>query len=167
MTTLTLVTESAHATRELGEVLGWALRPGEGNGASGGALVLLAGPLGAGKTTLVQGIGRALGVVEPITSPTFVLVREYDLAGGERLVHMDYYRLSGETEVLELGLADYLAGDDIVVVEWPDRAWRVLPDARLEVTLAHDDGRRRITLAALGDPARRALEAAGRWAGDR
>ena len=85
-------------------------------GLRGGDVVLLSGELGAGKTTFTKGIAAALGVKEPVTSPTFTIIKEYDGAS-LRLYHMDMYRLSGEVD--ELGLEEYLGkADGICVIEW-------------------------------------------------
>jgi tRNA threonylcarbamoyladenosine biosynthesis protein TsaE len=109
-----------------GEVIGRML--------AAGSVVLLRGPLGAGKTTIAQGIARGLGVAEPVSSPSFTLIREYQCRRvAARLIHMDFYRLSGESEVRSLGVTDYFRGDDIVLVEWPERV-----GADLVVGLATD-----------------------------
>ena len=96
-------------------------------------VVLLAGPLGAGKTEFAKGIAEGLGVTVPVVSPTFTLAREYQ--GRLRLLHVDVYRLEYGQEILDLGLDD-LAGDDAVtVVEWGDVAAALLPADHLEVRL--------------------------------
>jgi len=127
----------ADATEALGAALADALRPGD--------LVLLDGPLGAGKTTFVRGLARALGY-DPadITSPTFALVNT--LEGGRlTLVHADLYRLRGAADVESTGLGDVLlAREAVVLVEWPDRAAGWLPSGDWAVHLSHDtrSGRR-------------------------
>src|SRR5215213_9446214 len=85
----------------------------------GGDIILLAGEMGAGKTAFAQGFGRALGVTEPITSPTFILVRSYD-TGGPTLHHADLYRLDQLAEVADLALGELAEFDGIVLVEWGD-----------------------------------------------
>ena len=101
------------------------------------ALVTLQGELGAGKTTLVQAICRGLGVHEPVTSPTFALIHEY-AAPSARVVHCDLYRLDSARDVASLGLDDYFADPaTVVLIEWPERAARVLPTPSLVITLAH------------------------------
>ena len=94
----------------------------------------LTGTLGAGKTTLTQFIGHGLGVPTNcyITSPTFSLMHEYQ--GRIPLYHMDLYRISSE-ELYELGFEDYLYGEGLTVVEWPDRLGELMPDDRLEIML--------------------------------
>ena len=115
--------------------------------AQAGDIILLAGDLGAGKTTLTQFIGRGLEVPSScyITSPTFSLLHEYP--GRLPLYHLDLYRLSGEEEIEDLGLLDYLYGEGICVIEWPDRLGTLLPKEHLEIVLHHvTDGRREAEL---------------------
>jgi tRNA threonylcarbamoyladenosine biosynthesis protein TsaE len=110
-----------------------------------GDVVLVRGELGAGKTTLVRGAARALGVSDPVTSPSFSIGHRY--RAGERLIvsHLDLYRLAGlEHEDPDL-LADYLGEGRIAFVEWPPDAERELAGARLLVSLSHrGEDRRRI-----------------------
>ena len=125
-TTLPVVTvPTAAAMRGLGRRLGGLLHPGD--------LVLLAGPLGAGKTTLVQGLGEALRVRGLVTSPTFVIARVHpSLADGPTLVHVDAYRLGGLAEVDDLDLD--LAGS-VTAVEWGEGLAEGLSADRLEITI--------------------------------
>jgi tRNA threonylcarbamoyladenosine biosynthesis protein TsaE len=112
-------------TRELGRQLSDLLRPGD--------LVVLVGPLGAGKTALTQGIGAGLGVREPVTSPTFVIARVHRT---ERLplVHVDAYRLDSVADVDDLDL-DVTVADSVTVVEWGQGLVEQLADEHLEVRL--------------------------------
>ncbi|HEX2032524.1 MAG TPA: tRNA (adenosine(37)-N6)-threonylcarbamoyltransferase complex ATPase subunit type 1 TsaE [Actinomycetota bacterium] len=126
---LSLVSRSPEETRELGAALGAALRPGD--------LVSLTGDLGAGKTALVQGAARALGVEEPVASPTFVLVREY--RGRLPVYHVDVYRLDRLQEVRDLGWEDMLDGGGVVFVEWGSAIGPLLPPTYLEVSLTVPD----------------------------
>jgi len=126
MTTIT--TRDAHATETLGATLGAYLRPGD--------LVVLTGDLGAGKTTFVKGVAAALGVAEPVTSPTFAIVHEYD--GRVPVAHVDVYRLQRIQELHDLGF-DEMLEDRVVLVEWGDAIARVLPRDRVEVTIALPD----------------------------
>jgi len=114
-----------------------------GETALAGDIILLSGGLGAGKTTLAQFIGKGLQVPpdEYITSPTFALVHEY--SGRLPLYHLDLYRLAGEAEIEDLGLLDYLYGEGLCVIEWPDRLGSLRPDECLEIGLAHDAAMRR------------------------
>ena len=124
MTGVSVVTRSAEETRGVGRALGSVLATGD--------LVLLAGDLGAGKTQLAKGIADALGVAEPVVSPTFTIAREY--AGRVRMLHVDVYRLDRAQELIDLGLEE--DGDDAVtVIEWGDVAAVHLPHERLEVRL--------------------------------
>jgi tRNA threonylcarbamoyladenosine biosynthesis protein TsaE len=105
-----------------------------------GDLVVLTGPLGAGKTTLVQGIGEGLGVRGPVTSPTFVIARVHpSLNGGPDLVHADAYRLGSQAEVDDLDL-DADLDCSVTVVEWGEGLVEELADSHLEVTIAMEHG---------------------------
>lgn len=101
------------------------------------AVVTLSGDLGAGKTTMVQAICRGLGVTDVVTSPTFGLIHEY-AARAVRVVHCDLYRLESFDAVARLGLDDYLADAQVILlVEWPDRAEALLGAPTLKITLEH------------------------------
>lgn len=110
-----------------------------------GDVVLVRGELGAGKTTLVRGAARALGVTDPVTSPSFSIGHRYRAHDELTVSHLDLYRLAGlDDEDPEL-LADYLGDGRIAFVEWPPDAERELANARVEVSLAHaGEDRRRI-----------------------
>ena len=113
--------------RELGRRLGTVLRAGD--------LVVLSGPLGAGKTTLVQGIGDGMAVRGPVTSPTFVIARVHPaLAGGPGLVHVDAYRLGSVAEVDDLDL-DASLDDCVTVVEWGEGLVEGLAADRLGISI--------------------------------
>jgi tRNA threonylcarbamoyladenosine biosynthesis protein TsaE len=108
-----------------------------------GDLIVLAGDVGAGKTAFAKGFGEAMGVTEPITSPTFTLIHSYP-AGRVTLHHADIYRLSTHHEVADLALAELLESDGIVLMEWGDVVAGSLGDhvlVRLEVDEADDDAR--------------------------
>ena len=100
-----------------------------------GGVIALQGELGAGKTTFVQGVARALGITRPVTSPTFTLVGEYP---GDRmlLVHMDLYRLRSPDDLLTIGFQEYLDRKALLAVEWPDRAGDLLPPNTIRVTIS-------------------------------
>lgn len=140
-TVLTLA--SADDTHDFGMRLGRSLRAGD--------LVVLTGGLGAGKTTLTQGIGAGLGVRGPVTSPTFVLARVHpSLVGGPALAHVDAYRLGGALELDDLDL-DTDVADSVTVVEWGHGVAERLADAYLEIELEVVDGEaRRATLTGHG-----------------
>ena len=122
---ITLVTRTPEATRDVGAAVGAVLGSGD--------VVSLTGDLGAGKTCLVQGAARALGVSQPVSSPTFVLVREY--RGTVPVLHVDVYRLDRIQDVLDLGFEDLLDQRAVVFVEWGDAIDVLLPDSYLEIAL--------------------------------
>lgn len=99
----------------------------------GPAVIALYGDLGAGKTLFAQAFAQALGVTEPVTSPTFTLINEYDLPDGGSLFHVDVYRLhTAVPEAIDLGLEE-LFDQGVVIIEWADRIQPILPDDRIEV----------------------------------
>lgn len=132
------------ATQGLGQSLGQSL--------PAGSVILLVGDLGSGKTTLVQGLGAALGITDPIVSPTFALIHEYP-EGHPPLYHIDLYRLQ-PPEVESLHLETYWQGLEVppglVAIEWPDRLL-TKPDRYLQIQLAHQGKGRQATLASVGD----------------
>ncbi len=138
----TVISGSPADTFALGERIGRLL-------ASGDVLALI-GHLGAGKTTLVQGIGAGLGIAQQITSPTFTLVGEYE--GRLHLDHVDVYRLEAAAgQALAFGLDDLMGGDGVTVIEWADLIAAILPPDHLEIEMSWlDEQRRRLTLCAHG-----------------
>jgi tRNA threonylcarbamoyladenosine biosynthesis protein TsaE len=136
--TISTVTRSAADTHALAERVGTLLRAGD--------VIVLAGELGAGKTVFAKGIARALGISEPVVSPSFTIVREYDAP--LPLVHVDVYRLDYVQELHDLGFDDLVGGDAVTVVEWGDRVRAVLPPDRLDVQLdpGTGDDERQISL---------------------
>lgn len=156
---ITLATKSADDSRDLGAAVAGHIRRGD--------VVILSGDLGAGKTTLTQGLARALGVDEPVTSPTFTLMRQYD--SRPRLLHLDIYRLESVNEVLDLGLHELLDDDAFAVVEWGDVVAPTLATSYLELRfeLGGGDDDRVITARSVGAAwASRFAELArdlGRW----
>lgn len=121
------LTHSPDETDALAAEIARVARPGD--------LIVLVGGLGAGKTRFVQGFARAVGVAEPVTSPTFALVHNYE--GATPLLHADLYRMVSEHEVLDLGIDEALADGSIALVEWGDIASNVLSPDRLTITI-HD-----------------------------
>ncbi len=142
---LDTVAATADDAQELGRRLARVLRRGD--------LVILTGELGAGKTTLVQGLGEGLQVRGPVTSPTFVIARVHpSLGDGPALVHVDAYRLGGVAELDDLDLEASLE-EAVTVVEWGEGVAEGLADTRLEVRLtrsAGDDESRRVQVVAVG-----------------
>ena len=120
---------SPDQTRRLGMRLGAALRPGD--------LVCLQGELGAGKTTLVQGIAQGWGAMDAVSSPTFVLINSYRRADSGQLFHFDAYRVESLGEAEELDM-DALISQGSLVIEWAERIESVLPAERLWVWLEYE-----------------------------
>jgi tRNA threonylcarbamoyladenosine biosynthesis protein TsaE len=135
-------TSAPAETEALGAELAGGLRPGD--------VVLVRGELGAGKTTLVRGAARALGVSDPVTSPTFAIGHRYHGAN-VTVAHLDLYRLAG-LEHEEPGLLeDYLGPQRIAFVEWPKEGAPELEGAKVRVTLSHLGGdRRRVEISEEG-----------------
>lgn len=107
--------------------------------ASGATLVTLSGELGAGKTSFSQGVAEALGVEDAVTSPTFVLMKQYALSGKAfaKLIHMDAYRLDGGAALAPLGLSDVLTDPmNLILLEWPEKVADALPPADHSVFLS-------------------------------
>jgi len=122
-------TRSAQDTKNLAASLAELAQPGD--------LLLLVGDLGAGKTTFTQGFATALGINEPVTSPTFTLAREYH--GRLLLHHLDVFRLDQIAEVLDLGLPELLDSDGVILIEWGDAIRQALPNNYLEIGLTFAD----------------------------
>ncbi len=127
---LTLRTTDPAQTGDVGAALLPWLRPGD--------VLLLTGDLGAGKTAFTQGLARAAGVAEAVTSPTFILVHTYPTSIGLDLVHVDVYRLETAHELADLGLPELIDGDAVAVVEWGERAAALLGPDYLEVAITVD-----------------------------
>ena len=124
------LTKSAQETKKLGEKIGANLKPGD--------LLACFGQLGGGKTTFLQGVAKALGIKERILSPTFILMRQYELPahkrGIKKFYHWDWYRIGGEKEALAAGFGENLLDRAAVVaVEWAENALKALPEKRIEV----------------------------------
>ena len=131
----------------MGEALGRQLGPGD--------VVSLVGPLGAGKTTLAQGIARGLGVEDVVNSPTFTLVQEY--AGRLTVYHIDAYRLSGPEEAADLAIPEMIEAGGALLIEWPERIEPLLPADRLEIQLEPAGDDRRISVTDGGPRSREIL----------
>jgi len=135
MKELKIITFSAEETRRTGEILGAYLKPGD--------LVCLNGELGSGKTVFVSGIAQGLGIGDPVTSPTFTLVNEYQ--GRIPFFHFDVYRISDPDELYDIGFEEYFYRGGAVCIEWSKLIESILPDERLEVEIS------RMPMAAHGD----------------
>jgi tRNA threonylcarbamoyladenosine biosynthesis protein TsaE len=122
----TFESHSAAETIASGQRLAGDLRPGD--------VVALHGELGAGKTCLVKGIARGLGVTQDVTSPTFTIVHEY-CGGRLPLVHVDLYRLDTLQQAVAVGIEDYFYGKAVTVVEWAEKIMPLLPPYAIHVRL--------------------------------
>ena len=123
--TETVTSMNPEETQAAGERLGARL--------AAGAVVACIGALGAGKTCFLQGLARGLGVESPVTSPTFVLVNQY--RGRVPVYHVDAYRTQTLTELLDLGIEEFLHGDGVTVIEWADKLLPLLPSRTITVTI--------------------------------
>jgi tRNA threonylcarbamoyladenosine biosynthesis protein TsaE len=140
--TFDFFSRSADQTRRIGARLGRALSPGD--------LICLEGELGAGKTTLVQGLARGWGSLDGVTSPTFILVNEYRRPDGAFLFHMDAYRLESAPAARELDI-DRMLVQGALVVEWPEHVGNALPSQQLHVALGYvTEEQRHIQFSARG-----------------
>jgi tRNA threonylcarbamoyladenosine biosynthesis protein TsaE len=143
METVELLSQSEEETRAMGESVG--------RSAAAGDVITLSGDLGAGKTRFAQGVAAGIGIAPsvPIVSPTFTLLNEY--RGRLPLYHLDLYRLAGGGDAADLGLEEYLYGNGVSVIEWPERLGEHLPAERLHVEiLVTGDESRVIRLLAAG-----------------
>lgn len=139
---LTYRTGSAEETRRLGKELARLLEPG--------MVILLDGDLGAGKTALAGGILKGLGEDDYVTSPTFTLVNEY--YADFSIAHFDLYRLDDPDQLLDIGFDEYLDGQWLVLIEWPERAGDYLPENYLKIDLVgQGESPREITLYSIGE----------------
>lgn len=105
-------------------------------------IISLKGDLGAGKTTFSKMFGEVIGVKESIQSPTFVLMKFYDVSFGhfKKMVHIDAYRIESDEEILRLGLAEILKNkENLVLIEWPERIESLIPENTLEIVFTHID----------------------------
>jgi len=125
---------STEQTLHTGELIGSAL--------TGGEVIALYAPLGAGKTVIAKGIARCLDITEVVTSPTYTIISEY--TGRLRLVHVDLYRVNSEEEFEQLALDEYMGTDAVAIIEWPERAGAALPLGALRVEIAVDPSGDRI-----------------------
>jgi len=149
---LSVSSHSPEQTAAWGRKLGSLLKAGD--------VVALIGELGAGKTTLAQGIARGLGVGEhcAVASPTFTLINEYQ--GRVPLYHLDFYRIDSPGDCINLGLEEYLYGEGVALVEWADKMGTLLPLHYLLVKLFYvDDQVRQVEITGKGDRAAALVQA--------
>ena len=137
--TIDLKLPDAAATARLGSALAAGIAPGR--------VLHLSGDLGTGKTTLVRGLLRALGVDGPVKSPTYTWVEPYSISSLD-LYHFDFYRLSNKNEWIESGLREYFRPDAVCIVEWPERAGSSLPQPDVNLELLYNGNERRARLEA-------------------
>ncbi len=103
------------------------------------------GSMGAGKTTFVSALCEVLGVEDEVASPTFTIVNEYQAADGTPIYHFDFYRIERVSEALEIGYEEYVYGDGICLMEWPEKIEPILPEDVLKVSISEqEDGSRLI-----------------------
>lgn len=132
-----MILASHEDTLNLGKKIGDVLKPGD--------ILLLEGDLGAGKTTFTQGLAEGLGVDEFVNSPTFVIINEY-FSGHLPLYHMDLYRLEDEAQLYDLGVEEYFFGNGVSVVEWPEIALSLLPEAYTRLTFLREGQGREVKI---------------------
>ncbi|MDO4793680.1 MAG: tRNA (adenosine(37)-N6)-threonylcarbamoyltransferase complex ATPase subunit type 1 TsaE [Filifactor alocis] len=131
-------------TLDLGRMIGRSVEEG--------LLICLNGDLGAGKTCLTKGIAQGLEIEEDVTSPTFILVEEYE--GRIPLYHFDVYRIEEPEELYFIGFEEYLAKEAVVIIEWSSRIEEILPIERLDINISRTvEDERKITLSAVGEKA--------------
>jgi tRNA threonylcarbamoyladenosine biosynthesis protein TsaE len=141
--TAKITSHTPQETEQLGSLVGSMLAKGD--------IIALSGELGTGKTTLVRGMARGIGLKEgEVASPSFTLVNEYE--GPLRLFHIDLYRLEDEKELIGIDYEEYLKADGVVVIEWANRIPQAVPHDALWITLRYlGTERREIVLQARGD----------------
>ncbi len=122
-----LSSNSAEETFELGRICGQKALPGD--------VICLSGDLGTGKTVFSKGLAKGLGIKEPVVSPTFTILQEYK-EGRLPLYHFDTYRVADPEEMYEIGFDDYLYGDGVCLIEWPEMVEELLPEKRMEIKLS-------------------------------
>lgn len=143
--TIVLISDNPLETFRIGKILGEGLR--------GGDCVALIGELGAGKTSLTQGIAKGMGIPDglPVTSPTFTILNEYP-GPGPALYHMDAYRLKGSSDLDGMGYDEYLLGTGVLVIEWAERIHDAIPEEALFVHMTYmDENIRRIEISGQPD----------------
>lgn len=122
-------THDPEETFEVGRTIGMNAKPGQ--------IYTLTGDLGVGKTVFTQGVAAGLGITEPVNSPTFTIIQEYE-DGRLPFYHFDVYRIGDLEEMEEIGYDDYFFGQGICLIEWAELIEEILPEKRIEVTIAKD-----------------------------
>jgi len=140
-----IITTSFEDTRQVGFQFAKSLK--------GGEVITLTGDLGAGKTTFMQGLARGLGITKNILSPTFIIMRSYEIPNADlkakKLYHVDLYRIETEKDIQGIGLEELLGDPDaIVAIEWPEKLQNVLPEDKIDIVLDYiDENKRQILFA--------------------
>jgi tRNA threonylcarbamoyladenosine biosynthesis protein TsaE len=140
-----IVTHSFKETQEFGKKFAQQL--------NGGEVIALYGDLGSGKTTFMQGLAQGLGIQKNIISPTFIIMRTYNIQSEAKslktLYHLDLYRIENEAQAIDLGLEELMGdSENIVAIEWPDKIENILPEKRINIYCAYlEDDRREIKIA--------------------
>ena len=141
-------THSPRETFEVGKKIGTNAEPGQ--------IYTLTGDLGVGKTVFTQGVAAGLGITEPVNSPTFTIIQEYE-DGRLPFYHFDVYRIGDLEEMEEIGYDDYFFGQGICLIEWAELIEEILPEKRIEVTIEKDLEKgfeyRKITIEERGEEA--------------
>ena len=122
-------TNAPEETFAFGKMLGEQAKPGE--------VICLNGDLGVGKTVFTKGFAEGLGITEPVNSPTFTIVQQYD-SGRMPLYHFDVYRIGSIEEMDEIGYEDYFYGQGLTMIEWADLIQEILPEAYQEIKIEKD-----------------------------
>ncbi len=104
------------------------------------------GEMGAGKTTFIKAICKALGVVETVTSPTFSIVNEYNKSDGQPIYHFDFYRIKNIEEAYDFGYEDYFYSGHLCFIEWPELVECLLPETVVNVQIVIEDNKQRVIL---------------------
>ena len=142
---MVIETHDPEETFEVGRTIGMNAKPGQ--------IYTLTGDLGVGKTVFTQGVAAGLGITEPVNSPTFTIIQEYE-DGRLPFYHFDVYRIGDLEEMEEIGYDDYFFGQGICLIEWAELIEEILPEKRIEVTIEKDLEKgfeyRKITIAERG-----------------
>ena len=126
---MVIETHDPEETFEVGRTIGMNAKPGQ--------IYTLTGDLGVGKTVFTQGVAAGLGITEPVNSPTFTIIQEYE-DGRLPFYHSDVYRIGDLEEMEEIGYDDYFFGQGICLIEWAELIEEILPEKRIEVTIEKD-----------------------------
>lgn len=133
----TFISQSEKETLAFGKTLGQSLK--------GGEIIALSGDLGSGKTKLSQGIALGLAVKKKVNSPTFVIIKKYP--GRKTLIHIDAYRLTNATDLINIGWDDFINSDTVILIEWPERIKKILPAKTIWIKIkSQGDNCRKIIL---------------------